>query len=690
MNANSRFITQFLGNPDLQFVIPVYQRNYDWSNENCAQLWDDLLTLATTKKNTHFMGALVTIYNVDGSDKEYVIIDGQQRLTTISLLLLALHNTMKKGEVSADFDAQQIMEQYLVNKWSEKRRIKLKPIHKDNDAFIALFEGKYEGTDSNIFKNYDFLKKKIKNMNITPLQLFEAIKKLEVVEIEVKSSDDNPQLIFESINSTGVSLSEADLVRNFVLMNQNSKTQEEFYKKYWNPMEENTKCHSVSEFLKDYLTYKERIFIKQNKIYRAFKKYTFVNSKITIEELLSDLLKFSEYYKSIINGSVQESIVKFNLDRLNFLEMTVVYPFLIEVWDDWRNKLITDKQVSEILNVLEIFIFRRAMCDVPTNALNKIFMVLGKDLKKIMNGSYDNYVDALKYLLSTKKGSQRFPQDEEFIERLKNRNVYNLQSKTKLHLLQSLENFENKEQVDLKRLIDEQKVNIEHVMPQTLSRQWQDVLGEKFSQIHEKYLNTIGNLTLTGYNSEMSNKSFLEKRDMENGFRQSRFMMNKYLAEQEEWNEDKIVERAQILTQKAIKIWPALSTEFKPQKDSSRLISLDDDYDITGEKPESLIIDDKEYKVLAWRDVLFKVLEYLFEIDSKKMYYLAENGDRNLTRDKSKLTAPREFKDKLYVEVHHSSRGIINFVKQLIQKYELDPDQISIYLKEKGEQDDEE
>jgi uncharacterized protein with ParB-like and HNH nuclease domain len=280
---------------------------------------------------------------------------------------------MKKGEVSADFDAQQIMEQYLVNKWSEKRRIKLKPIHKDNDAFIALFEGKYEGTDSNIFKNYDFFKMKIKNMNITPLQLFEAIKKLEVVEIEVKSSDDNPQLIFESINSTGVSLSEADLVRNFVLMNQNSKTQEEFYKKYWNPMEENTKCHSVSEFLKDYLTYKERIFIKQNKIYRAFKKYTFVNSKITIEELLSDLLKFSEYYKSIINGSVQESIVKFNLDRLNFLEMTVVYPFLIEVWDDWRNKLITDKQVSEILNVLEIFIFRRAMCDVPTNALNKIY-----------------------------------------------------------------------------------------------------------------------------------------------------------------------------------------------------------------------------------------------------------------------------------------------------------------------------
>ena len=687
MNANQRYITQFLGNPDLQFVIPVYQRNYDWSIENCDQLWEDLHVLATTTKNTHFMGALVTIYNVDGADKEYIIIDGQQRLTTISLLLLALHNAMKEKIVIADFDQQQIMEQYLVNKWSEKKRIKLKPIHKDNDAFIALFEGKNEYFESNIFKNYNFFKNKIESMTIKPSQLFEAIKKLEVVEIEVKSSDDNPQLIFESINSTGKDLSEADLVRNFVLMNQNSKRQEEFYKKYWNPIEENTK-YSVSDFLKDYLTYKERLFIKQNKIYRAFKKYSFCNPEISIEYLLSDLLKFSVYYKNIVNGLVLESNVKNNLDRLNALDITVVYPFLLEVWSDWDNKFITDKQVSEILNVLEIFVFRRAMCDVPTNALNKIFMVLGKDLKKIINGSYEQYVDALKYLLSTKRGSQRFPQDEEFIERLKNRNIYNLQSKTKIHLLQSLENFENKEQVDLKRLIEEQIVNIEHIMPQKLTHKWQEDLGANFLQVHDKYLNTLGNLTLTGYNSKMSNKLFLEKRDMENGFKQSRFMLNKYLSEQDFWNEEKILERANILSNKALNIWPSLNTDFKFKKESLRLISLDEDSDITGEKPESIIIEDVEYKVLSWRDVMLKVMDYLFEIDSKKMYNLADVGNRNLTRDKSKLLAPREFKDNLYVEVHHSSMAIMHFLKYLLEHYEIDSDQISIYLKENIENDE--
>jgi uncharacterized protein with ParB-like and HNH nuclease domain len=687
MNANSRFITQFLGNPDLQFVIPVYQRNYDWSNENCEQLWDDLLTLATTTKNTHFMGALVTIYNVDGSDKEYLIIDGQQRLTTISLLLLALHNSMNEKIVEADFDAQQIMEQYLINKWSEKRRIKLKPIHKDNEAFISLFEGKDKNIESNIFKNYNFFKRKIELMNIKPSQLFEAIKKLEVVEIEVKSSDDNPQLIFESINSTGVSLSEADLVRNFVLMNQNSKTQEEFYKKYWHPMEENTK-YSVSDFLKDYLTYKERLFIKQNKIYRAFKKYSYSNPNISIEELLSELFKFSIYYKNIVNGIVQETSVKKILDRLNNLDMTVLYPFLLEIWDDWNNNLINEKQVCEILNILEIFIFRRAICDVPTNALNKIFMVLGKDIKKVINGDYSLYVEALKYLLSSKKGSQRFPQDEEFLERLKNRNVYNLQSKTKLHLLQSLENFENKEEVDLKRLIDEQVVNIEHIMPQTLTPKWQEELGKNALQVHEKYLNTLGNLTLTGYNSKMSNRPFLEKRDMENGFKQSRFMLNKYISEQDSWNEEKIIERVNILSSKALKLWTFFNTDFKPQKDPSKLISLDEETDITGEKPESIIIEETEYKVLTWRDLMLKVLDYLYELDSKKMYDLADNGDRNLTRDKSKLLHPREFKDNLYVEVHHSSMGIMQFIKNILKEYGIDSEQISIYLKENGEQNE--
>jgi uncharacterized protein with ParB-like and HNH nuclease domain len=683
MNANSKFITSFLGNPDLQFVIPVYQRNYDWSNDNCEQLWEDLNTIATTNKNSHFMGALVTIYNSEGGDKEYIIIDGQQRLTTISLLLLALHDSMGENEVKSDFDKEQIMDQYLLNKYSDKRRIKLKPIHKDNEAFISLFEGETISSDSNVFKNYDFFKKKIKDMKITPKQLFESIKKLEVVEIEVKSADDNPQLIFESINSTGKDLSEADLVRNFVLMNLNSKTQEEYYKNYWHVIEKNTDF-SVDTFLRDYMTLKERITPSRDKVYRAFKKYKYNNSDLEIRDLLEDLLKFSEYYRRIIKGREEEQKIKRNLDKLNSLDMTVVYPFLLEIWDDWKNDKITSDQVSEILQIVEVFLFRRNMCDVPTNALNKIFMVLGKDLKKLMNSNYTDYVEILKHLLISKKGSQRFPNDEEFVEKIKTRDIYHLQSRSKLHLLQNLENYRNKEEVDLKNLIEEGKVNIEHVMPQTLTSTWRKSLGKNYLQIHDKYLNTLGNLTLTGYNPEMSNKPFMEKRDKENGFKESRFLLNRYLGEQDTWDEEHIVNRGSMLADRALNIWPFFSTDFKPKKDTNRLVGINEEYDFRGQRPESVLIEDKEFKVDSWRGVLLNTLEYFYEIDSEILYNLADSEDRMFSRKKEDLLAGGKITEDLYVEMHLSSYSIISIIRKVLKKYNFDEEKLSIYLRENG------
>jgi len=435
------------------------------------------------------------------------------------------------------------------------------------------------------------------------------------------------------------------------------------------------------------LTFKERITPNTNKVYRAFKKHLQKLEDPNVEVLLKDLLRFSEFYNQIANSKSDDHGVKVQLDRLNSLDMMVFYPFLLEVWNDWKNNLINKDQVIEILKILESYIFRRAMSDVPTNALNKIFMVLGKDLKKLMGENSENYVEIIKYLLVDKKASQRYPTDEEFSERLKLRDVYNLRSKTKLHLLQNLENFENNEKVDLKKLLDEGKITIEHVMPQTLTTAWQNLLGENFLHTHERYLNTIGNLTLTGYNSKMSNKPFIEKRDMENGFKSSRLLMNRYLAEQEIWNEEKIVERANFLVQRALRIWPHYNTNYQPQKDTSRLISIAEDHDFTGEKPESIIIEDKEFKVISWRDVIQIVMDYLYNIDSDVLYHFANSDDTAFSKDESKLTKAAKIADGLYVEIHLSSRSIINIIKKVLAKYHLDEESISIYLKDASEKE---
>jgi len=523
---------EFFEGPKKRFVIPVYQRNYDWRIEHCEQLYNDLLDIVKYNFRNHFLGSIVYVFDEYKPGRELLIIDGQQRIATISLLLLAIHNLLEKGEVVSESKSlkEEINELYLIDKFAkEEKRIKLKPVKADNQAFLKLYNNNPDNyiLSSNITKNYFYFLNKIKESEISIDDLFEAIQRLMIVDIRLNIRDDDPQLIFESLNATGLGLTQADLVRNFILMGKHKDIQEKFYNYYWNPIEKNTQ-YRVDSFIRDYLTLKERIIPNKDKVYIGFKKHVYKNySNENIEFLLRDLLKFSKYYRRIAFSQDSNSEINKILKRINRLDVTVSYPFLLEIFDYYEGNTISKRDLINILCTIETYAFRRLICNVPTNALNKVFMALGREIKKHSDFK-EKYFEIFKYTLINKRYSQRFPIDEEFSEMLKTRDIYNFKSKNKLHLLERLENYDNVEKVSVEELLNEGKLNIEHIMPQTLSVKWKESLGENWEEIHNEYLNTLGNITLTGYNSKMSNRPFLEKRDIEKGFKDSKLSLNKF------------------------------------------------------------------------------------------------------------------------------------------------------------------
>lgn len=614
MKANEKYLIRFLESSDTNFVIPVYQRNYDWKKEQCKQLYDDLVNMIKNNYKTHFFGTIVSIYNDSARTREYLIIDGQQRTTTISLLLLAIYDLLDKGRLKSNtIIKEKILNQYLINQYcNEECKIKLKPIKEDRNAFERLFNRDELLEESNITLNYRYFYERIIDGEISIDELYSAIERLMIVEIELKSGEDDPQLIFESLNSTGLDLTDADKVRNFILMNQTSKKQEELYNNYWNKVEKNTN-YGVTQFIRDYLTMKENKIPNINKIYVNFKRYI-EESDIDIETCLKDMLKFSIYYKSLISNNIKIKEADEIIKNINKLEVTVSYPFLLEVFDDYYNNIIDKEDLVNILKVIEAYVFRRIICKAPTNALNKVFMNLSKEIKKVPNYT-EHYVDVLKYVLTNKKSSQRFPNEEEFKLNFVECDIYSWKSKNKIYLLEQLENYDNNEKVDIENLINDKKLSIEHIMPQTLTTSWKNSLGENYSEVHARYIGTIGNLTLTGYNSSLSNKSFIEKREMEKGFKDSRLKLNKYLTEIDEWNEDTIKVRAKQLYEIASQIWQYPSSEYSIEDENSNIFSLEDDDDFTNSKVERFIFRDESVKVKNWTELYESICSLLYEMN---------------------------------------------------------------------------
>ena len=552
MDARKGNIYEIL-NGNRQFLIPVYQRFYSWDIDQCKRLWNDIVEMQRKGKAGHFVGSIVNIAEqaMPTGVQKYMIIDGQQRMTTLTLLLLALRDYAIKNPSDTTINARRIDNMLLKNEYeSGDERYKLLLTETDRDILISLVEEKpiSESIRSRLIENYNFFANKLADKEIQPAEVYESIGKLQIVNITLDRAVDDAQAIFESLNSTGKELSESDLIRNFVLMGLEPSEQTYVYEHLWRPMEQlfiyETQGTVMDAFFRHYLTMKLSRIPKQGRVYEEFKLYHLNCEFGTIRELCQDLLEYAKYYTNIVFKRNSDTDLKKLYEDIIGLRMEVSYPFLLKIHHDCREGLITSDELKEILRLCISYVLRRAICEIPTNSMNKTFATLKNYIRP------DDYLNSVKAFFVMQDTYKEFPDNDKFEGAFENRDIYNMRARN--YILSRLENFDNKAPIII------ENYTIEHIMPQNknLSLEWQADLGAEWQDVQKKYLHTIGNLTLTAYNRKMSDKPFLEKMNMKGGFKESALRLNKYVVLQNRWNQKHIQERAKELAKKAESIWP--------------------------------------------------------------------------------------------------------------------------------------
>ncbi len=595
MKAKAMKLLDFIGkSQEKQFVIPIYQRLYSWEKEQCKQLWDDIIKIGgNDKMDGHFIGFIVFVHDgaYSTSHNELLIIDGQQRLTTITLLLTAL-----RDHWSDEVKRKEIEDHYLIN--SDKdgdKKFRLILSESDKDTLLSLIDKdrrKPSEPSLKIVENFKLFEEWVSNTDKLET-IFKGLEKLMIVEIALEKGKDDPQLIFESMNSKGIELTQTDLIRNYIVMETEVEKQEGFYNKYWRAMEEEFKQNKkwFDRFVRHYLTIKTRI-PNINKVYVALKDYR-QKEGIGIEDLLKNLQKYCGYFCQIAFKKEANKDLNKALGFLVDLEMDVIYPLLLELYSDYNDGVLSTQDFIPIIALIESYICRRAVCGLGTNSLNKVFPSFTRYIQK------DEYFKSLKAHFSYLTEKQRFPNNDEFKDLFIKIDFYNFQKKK--YFFERLENFDRKERVPT------HEYTKEHIMPQALTEEWEKDLGENFQEIHNKYLHTIGNLTLTGYNPEYSNKSFKEKQGMEKGFKDSPLRLNQGLRDLESFGEEEIKKRANDLADWALKIWtyPKLDAEtlekYKPKKDKKEKKVYDLSYKFGSHSKELFDILSKGIKALDER-----------------------------------------------------------------------------------------
>lgn len=689
MNGNAQKLIKYLDGASKRFIIPVYQRNYDWKMEHCKQLYDDLVKIIRQNRKSHFFGSIVSVQSESGTMEEFLIIDGQQRLTTISLLLLAIYHLLSTGKmVSRDHQlTDKILKKYLIDEYEpEEKRIKLKPIKNDQKAFGILFDQDEEYIpDSNLTINYRYFYDRIQHGELDIDELFDAICKLEIINISL-NHEDNPQLIFESLNSTGLNLSEGDKIRNYILMGLPNDQQTKFYEKYWNRIESYTD-YDVSSFVRDYLSIKQQSTPNMNSVYPTFKKYVEDAEVADIEPLLKDLLEYAKRYAFLIKGGHSDERLNSCIYRLNRLSTSVTRPFLLEVIRLSESGALTADELIEVFHFTESYLFRRAICDLPTNALNKIFLLLHREIIRF-DGDESHYVEKFKYALLSKRERTRFPSDEEFAECMSTRNIYGMNPKNKLYLFERLENSETSETKDVWGHLDRGEYSIEHIMPQHLTAAWIVSLGDNYEAIHTNWLHRLANLTLTAYNSRYSNSPFAEKRDMPHGFKDSGLRINQWVGRKEQWGLPELEERDQLLKNTVIGIWPYPTSNYHPQKKQMDAIALDEDVILTGRVLCKYSFKGAEQPVASWADMYQQVITMLHSENKAVLTKLAVSQDPavdlslHFSMSPTSFNSCRQIDTDLYVWTGTDTQYKINNLRKIFAIFDVPESELVFYLKD--------
>lgn len=551
-------------NTSRQFIVPIFQRNYSWQKSQYEQLWFDILRASKFKeKQNHFIGSIVYIDmgTPAGRPQQLLLIDGQQRLTTISILLCAIKDYVQKFNLETKLiNLAKIKNQFLYNSDEiDEDRYKLLLNVQDKETYIKLIDNTIFTVNkpaTNIIKCYEFFYERIEDFIKQHGQIDEiyaGIFKLSLVSISLDKDSDNPQMIFESMNSTGKDLSQTDLLRNYLLMDLTPEKQTRLYKTYWKPMEElfgediyKNDVNKFDYFIRDFLTLKSDTghICKINNVYENFKRY-YLDNNCEKFAVLKDLFTYAKYYACIDLLQEKDDELKLYWQEFKKLDSHVVYPFLLNLYDDYSCQILIKEDFKKILQVVISYLWRRAICEIPTNSLSKTFATLYQAVDK------EDYVNSIIKAFVFKSSYKRFPSDYEVREKLQIKDIYHF--RLRKYLLEALENYYHKEPIDLNTA----NYTIEHIMPQNIEHNllWQQMLGEDWQEVHSLYLHTLGNLTITGYNAEMSNKSFGEKVNGESGFKHSHLKLNESIAQCDVWNKKAIQRRTNILTDIILKIW---------------------------------------------------------------------------------------------------------------------------------------
>lgn len=688
-------LRDFIGTNKVLFRIPVYQRNYDWSESNCNRLLDDIYDIMQSG-DKHFLGTIVFMAAKSGGFalQEYIIIDGQQRLTTLMLILKALSVV---AESVGDDCYHEIEEQYLHNKYcDEEFKVKLKPIKSDNNQFTLLLEDKIDemDEDTHIYHNFMLCKERFERWaerGINPSQVLDALTKLEIVEIVLTKGEDDPQVIFESINSTGLELSNADLIRNYLLMNADD--QEKLYENYWLYIEKTLRnkmdYSNLDAFFMQYIVYKTSKPVNSRQLYNSFVKL-FKDSGYSQESILKELRYYAEIFGAFVYGSAKYSErINRLLYRLRVLNQTTCYPFLLHVFDDYHQGVIDEETVEKILQFILAYLLRRMVCGVPSNTLRGLFTYLYNRIFKVASNK-QKYYETLNKFLFTVSSKDVIPSAGEFERALQKANIYGNNALCRFLLL-DIENGDGKE------ILQAENLTIEHIMPQTLSADWSHIRPEE----HEEYLHTLGNLSVTGYNSELSNKSFAEKQDIirENS---KAVILNSDVLDKESWNIATIQARAKrlagiVMTRYKIDRIVDDSIEFE----YIETLTLDNYDEVTGKKLVSFKLFGETYRQNKYALMLLDVIKLLDKKSPGKLQTLAENNYSfnstkrkhvHLNIDGSGMRWPWKVTDSIYLEANLSAWSCIRFIENLLSEFGFEKDQFSfnIVAEEPSETNEEE
>lgn len=684
MKANELQINNFLQTPTVQFVIPVYQRNYDWTTNQCGDLLRDIISVEQDNRGTHFIGSIVFIHEGTYSTsevKELVIIDGQQRLTTINILYVALYRFAKEKNMSQQ--AEMLYNMFLTNQYVQHESSKLKLKQTDNNAiaFKAILNGTENELEkySNVKENYGYFKTQITEENFTTI--LNGLKRLIFVEISLERDKDDPQRIFESLNSTGLDLSQSDLIRNFILMDLEPKEQNKIYDQIWNPIEENARDlvrqkSMVSDYIRDYLTLKTKRIPNKGKVYEEFKKLYINKKDDSFQQELETIKALSVHYRKFINPQViTDTVLRRELEYISRLEINVAFPFLLQVFEDCENSIIDHPTIIKILKLIQSFTWRRFIVGLPTAALNKIFMTLYSEI------DHEDYFESLCIALLKKKGSGKFPNDQELRSALHDKDLYNTQSKNRSYFFELLENYNNREYVNTASEL----ITIEHIFPRNPDNKWlNDLSTDEYNTFKEFKLNTIANLTLSGNNGALSNLAFINKRDMntdgkEQGYAFSRLWLNDYLKKQDYWNLEKYNERFEIIYDRFLQIWQLPNVTLP-------IIEVDSEQNIfdseppTNKKLEYFIFEDTKVEESAIAQMYFYVLRALYE---KNAELLLENSQIiKVTKNQSDFRAPQELINGYFIEANIDSNTKFSNLKKMLSVFELEDELLIKYNSE--------